>query len=261
MLIPSPRHRPADLEIWAALEDADCLRAERLARAGKIERSIEAIRAFAAAGPCYASVSWGKDSVVFASLVRRVAPGAPLVNLRVNPTRNPDCDAVRDAFLSRFPGPYHEEPVDYGEVDPALPSVVWDRETYRAWDAAWRGVGRAFGHRHLSGVRAEESFGRRTRMHVFGESSPNTCAPIGWWTLDEIFAYLAAESLPAHPAYAMLGGGRWDRKRLRVSEIGDEKGIGCGRRQWELEYYGDVLRRLQQRRPQTPAGPTAPPEG
>jgi phosphoadenosine phosphosulfate reductase len=83
------------------------------------------------------------------------------------------------------------------------------------------------------------------RMARFAENSPNACAPAGWWKLDEVFAVLASEGLPAHPSYAMLGGGRWDRRHLRVSEVGDEKGIGWGRREWEREYYGDVLRRLE----------------
>ncbi len=251
MLTPSPRHRPADLALWRELEQGDLLESRRPALAGRVAASLAAVRDFAAKGPCYASVSWGKDSVVLAWLVATAAPRVPLVNLRVSPTRNPDCDAVRDAFLARHPLDYHEEPVDYGGVDPSLPTVVWDRETYRLWDAAWRRVSARFGGRHLSGVRGDESRGRSIRVKRWGLASPNACAPLGHWTQAQVFAALAAAALPVHPAYAMLGGGRWPRDRLRTSEVGDEKGVGCGRRAWESEYYGDVLRRLAARR--TPA--------
>ena len=71
------------------------------------------------------------------------------------------------------------------------------------------------------------------------------CAPISAWRESDVFSYLAKNKLPVHPAYAMLGGGRWPRHRLRVAEIGDTHGTGGGRREWEQEYYGDVLRRLQ----------------
>jgi len=249
MLVPSDRHRPKDLAVWHELEIADAVEAGRIDWPRLVDRSLDSIAAFVADDRAYLSVSWGKDSVATAHLChqaateRGIAP-VPVVNLRVYPTRNPDCDAVRDLFLARFPAPYHEELVDYSVVDPRLPSITWDRQTYALWDAAWRRVERRFGQRHISGIRASESFGRRKRMQRFGLNSPNACAPIGWWRLDDVFAYLAASDLPVHASYAMLGGGRWDRRRLRVSEIGDEKGCGCGRREWEIEYYGDALRRL-----------------
>jgi len=215
MLIPCDRHKAVDLRGWAELEWADKVWAnqgDRLARLAA--RSLDAIEAFIA-GPCYASTSWGKDSVVLLHL-----------------------------FLSvRGQVVYHEEAVDYARVDPRLPTIVWDRETYRLWDAAWRKVEEDFGARHFSGIRSEESSGRRLRMRRFGLNSPNASAPLGWWTQADIFAYLAAHQLPVHPNYAMLGGGRWKRDHLRVSEIGDEKGIEFGRREWEKEYYGDLLRR------------------
>lgn len=256
MLIPSDRHTPADRELWAELEEADRIYART--RAGRIQAKATeaqaAIGAFLRSGPAYCSVSWGKDSVVAAYLCHdfaaRTGTVIPLVNLRIHPTRNPHCDAVRDTFLDRFPLPYHEEPVDYSVVDPSLPTIEWDRRTYRLWDAAWRRVNRRFGDRHISGVRARESFVRRMRMVVHGWNTARTCAPLGWWSLEDIFAYLSLHDLPIHPSYAMLGGGRWPRQHIRVAEIGDEKGIERGRRDWEREYYGDVLRRLES--PPTP---------
>jgi len=54
-----------------------------------------------------------------------------------------------------------------------------------------------------------------------------------------------AYNLPVHPAYAMTAGGRWDRKHIRVASLGGQRGAQYGRREWEREYYGDVLRRLE----------------
>ena len=79
---------------------------------------------------------------------------------------------------------------------------------------------------------------------MWGESSPNTCAPIGWWTARDVFAYLHLHGLPVHPAYAMTRGGLWPRDRIRVASLGGQRGRGAGREEWERLYYGDELRRI-----------------
>lgn len=242
MLIPSRRLTAEDLSLWGELESADRLRPPTQA---KIDRSLAAIRDFAIA-PCYCGVSWGKDSVVVAYLCRIAAPHVPLIHLR--PTNhNPDCDAVRDAYLASFPGQqYSEVPIDYGDLHAQrLPHHELDKLTDQRWYAAIRECGKRFGGRHVLGIRADESTGRKLRQLVHGESSPNGCAPITQWSAADVFGCLAAHDLPAHPAYAMLGGGRWPREWLRVAEIGDTHGTGGGRAEWEREYYGDVLRRLE----------------
>jgi len=246
VLVPSDRHRAEDLALWADLEAADRIHGARLLRSGKVDRSLAAIREFVAAGPCYAGVSWGKDSVCLVDLLRREASDVPLVYLRPN-NRAPDTDAVRDAYFRAFPGqPYYEDEVNYTDLHArGLPDHELDRATDSSWYAAIRRVEARHGGRHLLGIRAGESLGRRIRMLRWGESSPKACAPLGWWTTADVYGYLAVRDLPTHPAYAMLGGGRWPRERLRVAEIGDTHGKGGGRREWESEYYGDVLRRLE----------------
>lgn len=248
MLVPSDRHRPEDLSLWEELEAGDRLHARRLLRSGRIERSLAAIRSFVADGPCYAGTSWGKDSVVLCHLLRRATPSVPLVHLRPS-NRGPGLDAVRDTYFVGWPGQsYEEEPVDYGRLHAAgLPDHELDRETDQRWYGAIARVSQRYGPRHVLGLRAGESFGRLMRCRRHGESSPNGCAPLAWWTTADIFAYLAHYDLPVHPSYAMLGGGRWPRERIRVAEIGDTHGKGGGRAEWEAEYYGDVLRRLAAR--------------
>lgn len=244
-LIPSDRPSRVDLALWSDLEKADRVHGARLLAGSKVGDALAALREFLSAGPAYVSVSWGKDSVVVAHLCREACPTAPLVHLR--PTNhNPDCDAVRDHYLRHFPGQqYAEQPVDYGNLHAqGLPRGDLDRLTDSRWYAAIAKAQARYGGWHVSGVRAEESFGRRARCRRWGVSSPNSCAPLAWWTVADVFGYLAAHDLPVHPAYACLGGGRWEREQLRVAEIGDTRGTGLGRAEWEWEYYGDVLRRL-----------------
>lgn len=246
MLLNSHRHTPADLELWSALEYADHVHAIHPKR---WERAVNAILSFVVSQPpCYAGVSWGKDSVVVAHLLWSTCRHVPLIHLR--PTNhNPDCDAVRDAYFARFPGqPYCEVVVDYSQLPRNLTDHKRDKETDRIWYAAIRQCGEPYGGRHILGIRKDESTGRAIRLFRWGENSPNASAPIGFWTTQDVFGYLAANGLPVHPAYACLGGGRWPRERLRVAEIGDTHGKGSGRNDWEREYYGDTLRRLEVRR-------------
>ena len=136
-LIASPRHTAADLECWAEFEHADRVYGKALSLQARVEQSLAAIRSFAAAGPCYASVSWGKDSVVLASLVRRVDPAIPLVWVKVEPIANPDCEAVRDAF--RVPARHRQALA--GRVVLLVDDVFTSGATAEACARALKGAG------------------------------------------------------------------------------------------------------------------------
>lgn len=234
MLIASERHRAADLALWSELEEADMILAADPKLRDRAERSIQAIRDFAEAGPCYASTSWGKDSTVLADLVceanRRYALDVPLLWVTYGAATNPGCRRVRDAFFAARRCRYME--VDVGE-DESM------RDDYGPANEA------AGCDRYISGVRADESWARKVSMRHMGLATARTCRPFGWWRIADVFAWLALRDLPVHENYAMLGGGRWPRERIRTSSVGGERGAERGRRQWELEYYGDVLRRLE----------------
>ncbi len=243
MLIRHCRHTKMDLQLWDEMDEADCLTQINLVR---LSRSMKAIREFSEQGPCYCGVSWGKDSVVVAHLCRLVNPKIPLIHLR--PTNhNPDCDLVRDEYFAKFRGQeYHEHIVDYGDIHTRnLPDDEHDKLTDDIWYASIREVARKHGERYITGIRAAESGTRKMRCLIWNENTPNASAPIAWWTTQDVFSYLSQWSLPVHPAYACLGGGRWQRDNLRVAEIGDSRGRGMGRGDWELEYYGEELRRIQ----------------
>lgn len=235
MLIPSERHRPEDLGLWAELEEADRVRGQSPRLAEKVERSLHAIACFAAEGPCYAGVSWGKDSTVLFDLIGRGQPRFPVIWLTYGRATNPECRLVRDAALASCPQ------IDYREID-----VGESEEMRDDFSPAARSAGT---DRYVSGIRAEESGMRRLSIRHLGVATARTCRPLAWWAVADVFGYLCVRGLPVHPNYAMLGGGRWPREHLRTASIGGERGAEHGRREWEQEYYGDILRRLAAARP------------
>lgn len=239
-LIQSPRHTRADLARWAELERGDAVRG-RLARLARLEdRAIKALRAFSATGRFYAGVSWGKDSTAMVHLVQRSGVRCPVVFFHAGPVENPDCFVQRDAFLSRFD-------IDYSEHE--CSELAWSRDgTDIVHDGAQRAfarASRAHGGRYASGIRADESRARRMRMKHWGENSINTCAPIGHWTIVDVYAYLAKHDLPIHPAYACSMGGVYAREHIRVSTIGGVNGGERGRREWERAYYPETVRTVE----------------
>lgn len=226
MLIESTRHTAEDLTWWDQCERADAVHARSATMRRRIDEAARAVAAFAAGGPCYAGVSWGKDSVVLAHLVALHAPHVPLVWVRVEPISNPDCVIVRDAFLAAHA-------VTYDEIETRCDGP----RPRRVLESGFAAAVKRYGPRRLSGIRGAESGSRSMRMRTHGVATERTCAPIGWWSTAEVFAYLYMHGLPVHPAYACTRGGLFDRERLRVASIGGQRGTGHGRAEWERIYY------------------------
>lgn len=238
MLIQSDRHTAEDLALWNGFEHADILNGATLLRKGRHLRPLEEISWFADQ-PCYVSMSWGKDSVVVAHLC--VMNDVPLRFVHIvqdGLQYDPDIPRVRDAFLSRYDIDYHEIRVS---------SSKSQRDTDKA-PGLVEGIKLAaekFGTpRWIGGLRASESSARTIRMRK-GVSFGVSCSPIGWWSTSDVFGWLAYHNLPVHPAYACLGGGRYCRDQIRVSIIGGAKARNFGRDEWEREYYGEELRRIE----------------
>jgi len=233
VLIPSHRHTAADLALWAEYEEADYLtpmpsQLPRIAR--KLIQDCPAD---------YISTSWGKDSVVMMHLAATAKTALPpavwvrMVGQNGSSRDNPDCELVRDAFLRQFPKiVYHERTFVYENCPK---------------NQHWRAIAKEFGPRRMIGIRAGESGTRSMSLRHLGANTKNTLRPIGYWKTRHVFGWLAKKSLPIHPAYAMLGGGRYLRGHLRTHGIGGSTGDNRGRREWEREYYPDICAEIQRR--------------
>lgn len=238
MLIPCDRHRPEDLRLWSELNRADHVRAKDPRLDRLVTKSIQEIRRFASAKRCYVSVSGGKDSTVLWHLAWRTGLLLPVRFLATEPLVDPYCRDVLAELQRRWPMDFREH----------INHAWRDTEGMHAsgtFEAGLRAIRKETGtDRYILGLRAEESGIRKMSMRHLGLSTVNACRPLGWWTVADVFAYMALHDLPVHPNYAMLGGGRWIREHLRVAFLTLRHGEQFGRREWEAEYYPDILRRV-----------------
>ncbi len=237
MLIASDRHTAEDLRLWAEYEAAD-VAVDRV-RLARLEReAVECVQAYAADGPCYMSVSGGKDSSVLWAIVQLANCGVTAWHLDTRPLADPHVTDVFRELLIRFP-------MTFSIV------VNWCRRGNNDWHASGTFEAgmkeicqQANATRYICGVRADESGVRKLSCKYHGKTTGTSCRPLAWWTAQDIYSYAAIRGVPLHPNYAMLGGGRWPRERLRVAFLGLKHGEQFGRAEWEQEYYGDVLNRI-----------------
>ena len=244
-LIDSPRITSEDRAAWDRLARYDAQFARDPRWPAREEKARQVIRDFAAAGPCYASTSWGKDSTCMSHLVATSGVRLPLVYVRMETWENPDCLLVRDAFLARY-----GDQVDYREYwvtggarwwehrDPAQMRQGGSHVSARTFREAEQEFGTT---RYISGVRGEESRTRGRAMARWGEAGPGACRPIGRWTAVDVYAYLHRHDLPIHPAYALSYSGALDRRWIRVSPLGGISAADKQRAGWEARYYPDVV--------------------
>jgi phosphoadenosine phosphosulfate reductase len=245
MLLLCDRVTPTDLSLWKRYEEADVIVGHEVDK-NKSLKSMDIINKFIEDGECYFSTSWGKDSVVMLHLgYRLLGNNMKVWNIRVIPNRNSYCDIVRDKFLGRFNVSYNEMVCDYTDIIRSnLTLYEYNIATDKIWYNAIGKIRDSCGMvKHCLGIRSDESNVRLLRCLKYGNCTKYSCAPIAWWKATDVFGYLNYYDLPIHPNYAMLGGGRYNRDHIRVSELGDSHGRGIGRNEWEREYYSDFLRR------------------
>jgi len=250
MIIESPRLKEHDLPYWRLQEKFDDL-SLKIGPKQRRWREQEAVRTIQKFAPDYIGVSWGKDSVVTAHLAYESGVRAPLVWVRVEPLFNPECLAVRDAFLDRFDMPYIEHVIHW----PDELKEMWrdhfargnSKSLGRSAGFSYVALGTApYGERYVSGIRAQESAVRALRARRYGTTTKYTCAPISSWKDTDVFAYLRAHDLPVNATYAMTLGGFLPRDVLRVDAFGGNKGtgLGIGRDRWEAAYFPDVISKI-----------------
>jgi phosphoadenosine phosphosulfate reductase len=228
MLIITHRHTPKDIDSYSQYLEID---RSTLWSEEKACRSIYEIKKWCSLHRATALTSWGKDSIVMLHLLVKLRVNIPVVWIKFSDRYNPDCELVRDTFLRSFDIDYHEEIFDYKEV--------------RKGDKHWKAVEKKYSPYRITGVRNDESKGRLIQYLVSGHNSIHGCRPLALWKSSEIFAYIEQNNLPLCPVYGYLGGGRWDRMRIRTHSIAGTTANGIGRTEWEKEYYPDLLRKVE----------------
>ena len=233
MLVPSTRYSKRDLDHWRRLEKKDCelASASVAATIRRAELARAEVARFCSTRTGYISVSWGKDSVTMLSLAA-LACSWPIVWVRIPGRDNPDCELVRDAYFAARP----DERARYHEI---VSPPCGDDPIVSAHRAGFADASQRFGSAYITGLRGQESSIRKIRMRL-GLSTAQACAPIGWWTDLHVFAWLASNDLPVHPAYACSMGGTLPRDQLRVAGIGGDRGVRFGRAEWERHYYPEI---------------------
>lgn len=235
MLIQGDRMTDADCKAWQDYEEID---SAMWYNQKKAERSMVEIERFLTAEEkTCVMTSWGKDSIVMMDLFCKVGVKRPVVYMRLTDRSNPDCDSVRDLFLSAHPAlDYREETFKYEEVSKG--------------DLHWKILHEKYGKR-VTGIRNDESKVRALQWVINGFASINSCRPLSLWKSSEIFSYIHKNNLPLCSVYGYLGGGRYKREQIRTHSIGGVSGNGMGRTEWEREYYPDILNRIERKRHDT----------
>jgi len=228
MLIKTSRHTEKDLELWKDYEEFDSITEYSN---NKVNKSISIIKLFLTLNEksCIMT-SWGKDSIVLLDLFCKTGIKKPVVYMRFKDRANPDCDYVRDYFLENNNIDYHEEVFNYSEV----------RKSGKHWIELFKKYGK-----RCTGIRNDESGVRALQWYINGYQSINSCRPLSLWSNQEVFAYIHKNKLPLSPVYGYLGGGRYKREKLRTHSLYGSSGDGIGRKEWEKEYYQDVLNRIE----------------
>lgn len=241
MLIQCDRHKPKDLKHWQAHETCDLHHAESKGFKYRLDKTLSIIKEYMASNRFYyVGVSWGKDSVVLAHMIRSLKFNPLFVYIRMLDNENPYSEAVRDIFLFEHEIKYEEFSYSYRSA----PASWFKNGKPVRWYQILNELKLKYGA-HVTGIRKDESAKRKMRFIGHGRETVNSFAPFEFFTVKDVFAYLAENDLPVHPNYAMLGGGRYERDRLRVASLGNKEGDGIGRAEWEKEYYPDLLRRIE----------------
>lgn len=223
----------------AALRDEDLVVAELSRFRSRVDRALETIaKAAKEHGPIGVAFSGGKDSTVTLDLVRRVIPAAPCA-LFDSGTEFSETIAMAQSVgaeivtprmsmldMARYAGWWgHRSPVDKGcEFDAKAVLIQEPSEAFVV-----RRRLRTMAH----GVRSEESTSRSkhaSRGELYqGADRTWYLMPVLWWTVGEIWAYIASRGLRYHPHYDAMARAGVPRESQRVSGALGERGSGWGR--------------------------------
>lgn len=185
-------------------------------------REVEA--ALAVMATPYVSISGGKDSTVLLDLVRRVDPAVPAIWSDDELEHDETVAFVRAVpnHLTVVGHATHAEWftswTDLPAFRPPEPDAIPIPGLMDVWsiDAGYDGA--------FIGLRAEENRHRRIRSARFGPlhrhaSGQWRATPIQHWTVDDVWAYIAARDLPYNPVYDTLAQIGVPRPEQRVGPL------------------------------------------
>lgn len=205
----------------------------------RVESSLEAVRKAANIGSVGVSFSGGKDSTVTLDLVRRVVPGAPAalfdsgdeLDGTIELAREMEAEVIRPRLTMREMARYSGW---WGYASPVDPGCPFDAKRILIGEPSETFVVQRRLRVVAYGLRAEESGGRALHVRMRGQLFQGAdrtwyCMPLARWTLQDVWAYIAARSLCYHPAYDAMAEAGIDREHQRVSGLLGERGRGHGR--------------------------------
>lgn len=221
-----------------AVTAGDAARA-RLERFSRLEAEALAVVARAAEiGPVGVSFSGGKDSTVVLDLVRRALPGAAAA-LFHSGAEMKDTLVLAEHYgveivhprmtfadMARYSGWWgYEHPTDPGCAFAVKTVLVEEPSEAFVVKRGLRVI--------AMGLRGEESHGREMNRILRGElyeSRDRTwhLCPIARWTVDDVWAYIAARALRYHAAYDTMTQLGVPRHEQRIGTLLGDKGEGRG---------------------------------
>lgn len=234
-------------------------RAQALAYRTRIERKAEAARAVIdeamrlTGGRAYVAVSFGVDSLVTWHLAQSVAP-IPAAWLNQGPLAEwPDCLALKDLMVSQG--------MDLTEIQPDITLYDWYRRHGIPMSSAMsskedKALNKALMYDPIArweqsqdmactiwGLRGAGDEGKHRKIMLSSKSllfqmndGRWRCSPVGWWSKQEIWAYLDLHQLP-YPAM-------YDKARLEIRNgppIGTSA-INMGRIDKLKKYFPEIWR-------------------
>lgn len=200
------------------MRDSDRRAYDAFGRTRRMQRRIDSARreieSGLTRGRAMISTSWGKDSCALAHLVMSVDPSVPMVHLR-SPYQLPGGERV-EAYFRELGATLIDVPtrktlqeyVDWLQEH----GLGYEREKLtkagrarKAGELSDWALAQLFTVQFL-GMRADESSNRRWLFKSRGLTYQRSTGcwmsnPIGWWSTQDVWAYLVSRGVPWHPLY------------------------------------------------------------
>ncbi len=231
----------------------------------RVERAREAITQAAEHGRVLVSTSWGKDSVALCDLAIDVLGSEVALVHMASPYELPGNAAIVDHFRRRsatvYTIPSSRTLAEYIAWLRSIGGLGYERsKAHQAAPRAKRDAmaewGRSRGYQvQLLGLRADEAVHRRGlllgRGQVYRRRTDGWWVghPLGWWTVDDVWAWTWARRLPCHRIYECETHGMTHRT-LRNSGWLTTIDAGEGRLGWLRQHWPEQYEQLAAEFPQ-----------